>query len=117
MLLPLLGPLLYRFAVVSVLAPSADVLPRRWSCLLRQMLRHRCCLGPLACICFAIVSTLAPSADAFAALMVFVTWADDLLPGVPSGCFAAVVICGFTSLLTIIVLNSLYQVRFVGVVR
>ncbi|OQU89295.1 hypothetical protein SORBI_3002G169766 [Sorghum bicolor] len=45
------GPIRGRFAALMVL-------------LLRWMLYHRCCLGPLACRFFAVASALAPSADA-----------------------------------------------------
>ena len=48
--------------------------------------------------------------------MVFIARADALLPGVSSGCFATVIICGFTSLLATIVLSSLYQTQLVRVV-
>jgi hypothetical protein len=58
-----LGPLACRcFAAVSVLAPSADALPRQWSlCLGRVLLPV---FRPLSYRCLAAVSVSAPSVDA-----------------------------------------------------
>jgi hypothetical protein len=95
-----LGPLACRcFRAVSVSVPSADALPRRWSL----------CLGGVLLPVFRpplmLLRACRPHPRMLCRVDGLRAWAEAFLPGVSSGCFAAVIFYGSSSLLATVKLS------------